>query len=107
MSDDLFSLPNLFAYCAALAGGLWGITLQPGFATRTFRSKLWRFVLAVLAAIFTGPYILHRFFPKDHPSVSAFWMFVISTVALAVVPELVKRAVAYSKRVEFRLRDDG
>lgn len=104
--SEWFTSASLFSYSAALAGGLWGITLQTDFPTLKLRQKTWRFILAVLASVFTGPYVLHTFFQNAHPSASAFWMFVISAVALAVGPILLGRVVKWAKGVKIILPKD-
>lgn len=93
-------LDTLTTISAPLAGGIWGVALDPKFATLTLAAKVWRWFLAVLAGAFAGPYILHRFFSDAHPSAASFWLFVISAASLAIGPILLSRVMSYVKRVE-------
>lgn len=102
---EWFTPANWYAFSAALAGGLWGVTMQHDFASLTMRAKTWRFFLSVIAAIFTGPYILHRFLGQAHPSASAFVMFCASTLALATIPLLAKKFMEWLTGV--RITFDG
>ena len=105
MINDLLAA-NWFAFSAALAGATWGVSLQPDFATITLKTKAWRFFLAVMAAVFTGPFILHQFFEKAHPSAAAFCLFLVSMVSLAVGPIVVRRVTGWAKQVRITIGSD-
>lgn len=105
---EWFTPANWYAFSAALAGGLWGVTMQADFGKLTFRAKTWRFFLSVIAAVFTGPFILHRFLGTAHPSAAAFVMFCVSTLALALIPTASKIALEKLRtaRITFDTRED-
>jgi len=102
-------ISTLTAISAPLAGAAFGIALQPDFAKISIKAKIWRWFLSASAAVFLGPYIMHRFFGEDdHPSAVSFWMFTISALALSVGPILIGRVMSYAKRVNINLlpKDD-
>jgi|GEM_PF-5008599 len=101
-------LAHLTTISAPLAGAVWGVSLAPEFASLSLASKLWRWFLAVLAGIFAGPYVQHRFFADAHPSASTFWLFAISAISLAVGPILLKGVITQAKRININLspKDD-
>lgn len=98
---------EFFSYSAALAGALWGVSMQPDFATITMRAKAWRFMLAVVAAIFTGPFVLHSFLKDAHPSGAAFALFMVSMLSLAIGPIIVKRVTQWAKQVKISVTPGG
>jgi hypothetical protein len=98
---------ELFSYSAALAGALWGVSLQADFATITMKTKAWRFLLAFIAAIFTGPFVLHRFLQDAHPSAAAFALFMVSMLSLAIGPIIVKRVTQWAKQVKISVTPGG
>lgn len=105
---DMFVNSEWFAYSAALGGALWGVTMQPDFKVISLGTKAWRFFLSVIAAIFTGPFLLHMWLQDAHPSAAGFCLFIVSMVSLAVGPVLIQRVTTWAKqvRVSISTRND-
>jgi len=106
VTGDSALIETLLAVSAPFAGGLSGVALQPDFAHLSLRAKAWRVFISVLVTLFVGPYVVDRFFPDAPPSESTFWSFLIAGLAFAVGPVIIKRVVAYAKRVNINLRED-
>lgn len=86
-----------WAWCAAFGGALWGVTLQTDFGTISLRTKVWRSLLAVVAAIFIGPGLIHSYFKDADPRVSTIIMFAISLGSLTVLPIVLRRVQLLAK----------
>jgi hypothetical protein len=95
--NDVLANSEWFAFSAAIAGALWGVSLQADFSTLSMRSKTWRCFLAIIAAIFLGPGLLHTFFKGATGPVATAIMFVTATGALTVVPILFRRVQLLAK----------
>lgn len=94
---DLFSNAQWYAYSAAFGGALWGVSLQPDFASISIKTKAWRFTLAVVLAFCIGPGLLHTWFSDASTQVSTAVMFAVSCGALTVVPIVMRRVQLLAK----------
>lgn len=86
-----------YAWSAAVAGALWGVSLQPDFGTIGIKTKAWRCLLAVLLALFVGPGLLHVWFDNASTPVTTAITFAISCGALTVVPIVMRRVQLLAK----------
>lgn len=95
--NDFLNPENWYAFSASLGGALWGVTLQPDFKEIDLRTKAWRFALAVVAAVFLGPALLHTYFQNAAPQVATAIMFSVALAALTVVPVVLRRIGLFAK----------
>jgi len=95
--NDTFLNTEWYSYSAAVAGALWGVSLQPDFGRITLRTKAWRCLLAILLAFFIGPGLLHTYFKGASTQVSTAIMFGLSMAALTVVPIVLRRVQLLAK----------
>lgn len=86
-----------YSYSAAVAGALWGVSLQSDFGRITLKAKAWRCLLAILLAFFIGPGLLHSYFKGASMQVSTAIMFGLSMAALTVVPIVLRRVQLLAK----------
>ena len=95
--NDWLANSEWYAYSAAFGGALWGVSLQPDFATISFKTKAWRGTLAVVLAFFIGPGLLHAYFKGASTPVATAIMFGVSLGALTIVPIIVRRMQLLAK----------
>lgn len=95
--NDFLANSEWFSFSAAIGGALWGVSLQPDFARAKMRSKAWRCFLAIIAAVFLGPGLLHTFFRGASTPVATAIMFATAAGALSVVPILGRRVQILAK----------
>lgn len=96
MNDILFN-NEWYSYSAAVAGALWGVSLQPDFGRISLKTKAWRCLLAILLAFFIGPGLLHTYFKDASMQASTAVMFGLSMAALTVVPIVLRRVQLLAK----------
>lgn len=95
--NELIVNSEWYSYSAAVAGALWGVSLQPDFGKITLKTKAWRCLLAILLAFFIGPGLLHTYFTNAPMQVATAIMFGISMAALTVVPIVLRRVQLLAK----------
>lgn len=94
---DVLVNSEWYAMSASVAGALWGVSLQQDFGVITLRTKAWRCLLAILAAMFIGPGMLHVWFKDATMPVATIIMFGISCGALTVLPIVMRRVQLLAK----------
>lgn len=95
--NDVLLNSEWYAWSAAVAGALWGVSLQPDFGKINLKTKAWRCLLAILLAFFIGPGLMHTYFSGAPTQVSTAIMFGISMAALTVVPIVLRRVQLLAK----------